>query len=87
MAMSNLGPIINAERTLDYLREKLNADMLAAAEPMIVESLAAIEKEMRQKLAANLVALVEGEIQLYKGPNNMELRITLDPRKGDPRHG
>ena len=51
--------LINQDVFLAQLHKKLNAEMLAAAEPLIKKAIEDIEAEMRRQLAQMLISVVE----------------------------
>lgn len=48
-----------------HTKERLNAEMLEAAEPLIQEALKKIEAEMRRQLAASLISVIEHRVAYY----------------------
>jgi hypothetical protein len=56
----------NSEDSVRILKERLNASMLAAAEPVIQEALRQVEAKMRQRLAEHIVAMVEQRVNVER---------------------
>lgn len=50
---------INSENMLAALQKQMNAEMVAAAEPVIKKAVEDAEKEMRKRLGAMFVALLD----------------------------
>lgn len=67
--------IINEQALLNLLREKLNADMPEAAEPIIQKALADIEQEMRRAIVPRLVSVLEGNLDMYRDRRDLVIRI------------
>jgi len=69
---------INSDLLLKHLREQLNAQMAAAAEPLIKEAVEKIEREMRVNLASNLISLIEGQVHLYDNTSHLAIHINKE---------
>lgn len=75
--------IINEQALLNLLREKLNADMLKAAEPIIQQALADIEEEMRRAIVPRLVSVLEGNLDMYRDRRDLVIRLRQVDEKTD----
>lgn len=71
----------NQAGLLEALQERLNADMLAQAEPLIKEALARIEKEMRARIAQRLIANISRDMDIKA--YGQTITITLRQATGD----
>jgi len=80
MAEIELG-IINAAAAVDFLRQKINHQMVEAAEPLIAEALAKIEARMKKELAACLIATLEHQVSYYH--NRQEIVVRLEKETGN----
>lgn len=67
--------IVNEQALHALLKEKLNQDMLAAAEPIIQKALADIEHEMRRAIVPRLVSMIEANVDLYRDNRDLVIRI------------
>jgi hypothetical protein len=67
--------IINEGAFRDSIIKQLNADLLAAAEPILQEALKKIEVEMRAKMAQRLIAYMDNNFHIER--NGMDLRIVI----------
>lgn len=70
--------LLNPDATLASLKASLNAEMTAAAEPIIQAALVEIEKAMRARLAHSLVTLIDSRMSLMT--NGEQLTIVVDRR-------
>lgn len=59
----------------ESLKQQLNAQMLAAAEPLINSTLVAIERAMRERLAAALIARIDQMVTFHS--KERELVVTI----------
>lgn len=69
---------ISEKAMVDALRARLNNDMLKAAEPVLQEALAKVEREMRASLAKNVVALIESTVDVYRDGRYLMIRINRE---------
>lgn len=74
--------IINSEVFFEHLRLQLNEQMMKAAEPLIAEALAKIELEVRTKLAACLIGLVEQRTMFYEQEDHLVIHINRENSNG-----
>jgi formate dehydrogenase maturation protein FdhE len=75
MNMAITTSMINQDAMLRGLMEKMNAEMMAAAEPVIKKAAEDAEKEMRKRLGAMFVSLLEKSFSIERNQN--ELRILV----------
>ena len=76
-----MASIINTENLLQKLHIDLNKEMIEAAEPFLQESLRKIEIEMRKKLAQNLIALIEHNVNFRTNANEIYIVVKKDGDK------
>ncbi|HEY1127948.1 MAG TPA: hypothetical protein VGF12_00970 [Roseateles sp.] len=72
--------LLNAENTLGALKAQINVELTKAAEPVIQRALAEIEAEMRKKLAANLVALIDRSYSMTTYGDVLTISVNRGPR-------
>ena len=60
------------------IRDELNQQMIEAAEPVIQEALADIEKKMRQKVAATVVGMVEHSYRVDVSGGDLRITVKVD---------
>lgn len=73
--------MINQDAMLRGLMEKMNAEMMAAAEPVIKKAAEDAEKEMRKRLAVMFVALIEKSFSMERDQNELRILIKHDVSK------
>jgi len=66
---------LDVEFLKDRLIDQLNAQLLEAAEPYVEQALDKIEFVMREKLASNLIALVDQRIDFEQDKHQISIRI------------
>lgn len=71
-------PLINEEAFIATMKAKLNAAMLAAAEPALQAALKEIERRMREELAKHIISTIETRFELYK--HERSIHIVIDQR-------
>lgn len=71
--------LINEAAVRSLMKAKLNAAMLAAAEPHLQEALKEIERRMREALAQQLISIIEERVEFYR--DDRAIRIIIDPRR------
>jgi hypothetical protein len=69
---------VNSENMLAGLKEKMNAEMMAAAEPVIKNAAEAAEKEMRKRLGAMFVALLDQTFSMERMGNDLRILVKHD---------
>lgn len=77
-----IGPIINQEAFLASLRAGLNKEMVAAAEPIVKEAMAAAEREMRKRLGEMVVGLLATQYSVMRDGRDLLIRVQMEPKKG-----
>lgn len=73
---------INSELFLQRIREQINGEMLAAAEPLIKEAMEKIERQMRTTLAARLIGSIEQSTHFYERENHLVIHIDREKQHG-----
>lgn len=63
------------ENFVRELKARLNAEMLAAAEPVIKKALEEVEAAMRKALAARLVGMVDGSVSFERYGQTLRIEI------------
>ena len=76
--MSNIKPDSTESLMLDSIRATLNDAMKEAAEPVIKEALVKIESEMRERLSACLIRMLEGKVDLLRNQHQLHIIINDD---------
>lgn len=66
---------INEENMLVALKDQMNAEMMAAAEPVIRKAVEEAEKEMRRKLAAMFVSLINQSFSIQRNATDLYIRV------------
>lgn len=72
--------LVNPENALKHLRASLNMEMQRAAEPIIRKALEDVEKAMRERMAALLIAHIERSFSVRR--NGTDLEITVHQAMG-----
>ena len=75
--------MINLEGFAKRMKLQLNEAMLEAAEPIIQEALATIERKMRERAAAAMISYIEQRTHFYE----REDRIVITFDKQENRNG
>lgn len=70
-----MASIINEQAFIDHYHAALNEAMMKAAEPIIEEALAEVERTMREKLAASLISVMDTNVSFETF--GRELRILI----------
>ena len=71
---------INAENMAKALKEQMNKEMLEAAEPIIQQAVKNAEKEMRFRLSAMIVSLVENRFDVFRDGRDICIKVLSIPR-------
>jgi len=66
---------INPDSMLAGLKVQMNAEMMAAAEPVIQKAVQEAEKEMRKRLAAMFVSLIDHSFSLERRQDALLIRV------------
>lgn len=66
---------INEENMLAGLKEQMNAELMAAAEPVIRKAVEEAEKEMRRKLATMFVSLINQSFSIQRNATDLYIRV------------
>ncbi len=61
-----------------HLLEGLNEELKKAAEPILQQAMADMEKEMRKRLAANLIAFLQNNYRIEYAHNELVIRVGMD---------
>lgn len=67
---------INSDNMLAALQKQMNAEMMAAAEPVIKKAVEDAEKEMRKQLGAMVIALIEQSFSIERHGNDLRILVT-----------
>lgn len=70
--------LINEAAFIAMMKAKINAAMLAAAEPALQAALKEIERRMREELAKHIISTIETRFELYK--DQRSIHIVIDQR-------
>lgn len=73
---------INPDAMLAGLKTNMNAEMMAAAEPVIRKAVEEAEREMRKRLAAMFVSLIDKSFSLERQQDTLLIRV--EHRKDGP---
>lgn len=73
--------IINPEAALSAIKERLNAEMLKAAEPLVQAAVKAIEVAMRERLAAHLIAYMDKSYSIARHGQDLHIIVRRDAEK------
>ena len=65
--------LLNPEATLAGIKERINAELLDAAEPVVQRALADVEREMRKRLAVHLVALLDRSFEMHSASDRLTI--------------
>lgn len=71
--------LINSENMIEALKARMNAEMLAAAEPVIKRAVEEAEKEMRQRLGAMFVSLIDSSFSVERNASSLHIIVTHVP--------
>lgn len=71
---------INSENMLRELKERMNEELMAAADPIIKKAVEDAEKEMRKRLASMFVALIDQNFSIER--HGYDLRILVQRENG-----
>ena len=66
---------IHGENMLASLMKQMNDEMMAAAEPVIKKAVEEAEKEMRRRLAAMFVAMIDQSFSMERGGQDLRILI------------
>lgn len=78
-----MASIINDELFAQQMRQVLNDEMLRAAEPVLQKALKDIETEMRKKLAALVVGVVDRSYRLSRDGQSIVIRVDMQAAQGE----
>lgn len=70
-----MASIINEGAFRESILKQLNADLLAAAEPILQEALKKIEVEMRAKMASRLIAYMDSNFHFER--HGHDIRVVV----------
>jgi len=71
---------VDPDRMLKSLQEKMNSEMMAAAEPVIKKAVEEAEKEMRRRLGAMVVGLIEQSFSIERFGSDLRIHVKIDRR-------
>lgn len=70
-----MSKFINDAQFCRHLKEVMNEELIAAAEPVIAEAIAKVEVELRKRLGTMLIAMIDQNFTMDRiGP---DLRIVI----------
>lgn len=69
---------INGDTMLAELKERMNAEMLEAAEPVIRKAVEEAEKEMRKRLGGLFVAMIDASFSVYRDGRDLHITVRND---------
>lgn len=69
---------INTDNMMRGLKERMNLEMQAAAEPVIRKAVEDAEKEMRKRLGAMVVALIDNNFSVERMGNDLRILVKHD---------
>ena len=69
---------MNMDQFTKQLSENLRGALLQAAEPLVKEALAHIEKGMRAKLAEVVLARINADYECYRDGLNLKIQVRFD---------
>jgi hypothetical protein len=75
--------LLNSDVAQELFLKELNSSLVAAAEPILQESLKKIEAEMRRKMAENCAAVASNYIEMRTMHDILEIRVRR-PVEGSP---
>ena len=67
--------LINVDQFTKILFKELNADMTAAAEPILKKALAEIEKKMREELAQKLISFIQNDFAVERMGHDIRILV------------
>ena len=67
---------IDTEAFSKYLLQNINKQMLEAAEPILQEALKKLEIRMREKLATNIISLIEQNYSVERCGNDIRIMVS-----------
>lgn len=70
--------LLNNDEVLKLLKEKMNREMIAAAQPIIEKALIDIEKAMRQKLGSLVISMLDESMDVDRKGTTLRILITND---------
>ena len=70
--------LINPDEALRILREKINKEMIAAAEPFIQEALVRSEKAMRERLGSLIISYIDQSFSVERMGTDLRIIIKRD---------
>lgn len=66
---------INSEKLMLDLKDKLNIEMQAAAEPVIRKAVEEAEKEMRKRLAEMFIAIIDSNFSVERMGTDLRILV------------
>lgn len=72
--------VINPDSAMRILKDQMNAELMAAAEPAIQEAVKQVEQEVRKRFGALVVSLIEQQFSVCR--NGTDLHIVVHQQKG-----
>ncbi len=67
--------LLNSDAIYQILTERINEEMIKAAEPIISDALKEIEYKMREKLGAIVIAHIENYMEIEKYGQTLKIVI------------
>lgn len=70
--------IIDPDFFLARMKEELQRDMIAAAEPLILATMIQLEKKVRETIAKAVLIQVNSSYEAHRNENFLHIKVKLD---------